>query len=104
MIESLDERFAFIEEGIKGVRTFDKIGTVRRVTGLIIESEGPEVSIGQVCSISSERHNEKIEAQVVGFKENTVLLMALESVHLIHPGCKVASKRNSNSVPYGPSL
>ncbi|MBT3635916.1 MAG: FliI/YscN family ATPase [Opitutae bacterium] len=104
MIESLDERFAFMEEGIKGGRTFDKIGTVRRVTGLIIESEGPEVSIGQVCSISSARHSQKIEAQVVGFRENTVLLMALDSVHLIHPGCKVASKRNSNVVPYGPSL
>ena len=104
MIESLDERFAFMEEGIKGGRTFDKIGTVHRVTGLIIESEGPEVSIGQVCSISSARHSQKIEAQVVGFRENTVLLMALDSVHLIHPGCKVVSKRNSNIVPYGPSL
>ena len=40
-----------------------------RVTGLIIESEGPEVSIGQVCSISSARHSQKIEAQVVGFRE-----------------------------------
>ena len=30
--------------------------------------------------------------------------MALDSVHLIHPGCKVVSKRNSNIVPYGPSL
>ena len=29
----------------------DKIGTVRKVTGLIIEAEGPEASIGQVCSI-----------------------------------------------------
>ena len=104
MIESLDERFAFMEEGIKGGRTFDKIGTVRRVTGLIIESEGPEVSIGQVCSISSARHSQKIEAQVVGFRESTVLAMALDSVHLIHPGCKVVSKRNSNAVPYGPSL
>ena len=63
MIESLDERFAFLENGLKGVRTYDKVGTVRRVTGLIIESEGPEVSIGQVCSIESDRHSEKIEAQ-----------------------------------------
>ena len=78
MIESLDERFAFMEDGIQGVRTFDKVGTVRRVTGLIIESEGPEVSIGQVCSIVSDRHNERIEAQVVGFRENYVLLMALD--------------------------
>ena len=63
MIESLDERFAFMEDGIKGVRTYDKVGTVRRVTGLIIESEGPEVSIGQVCSIVSDRHKEKIEVR-----------------------------------------
>ncbi len=104
MIESLDERFAFMEDGIKGVRTYDKVGTVRRVTGLIIESEGPEVSIGQVCSIESDRHEEKIEAQVVGFRDNFVLLMALDSVHLIHPGCKVSSQRNNNFVPCGSAL
>lgn len=104
MIDSLHERFSLMEQGIRGVRTTDKIGTVKRVTGLIIESEGPECSIGQVCSITSDRHNQNIEAQVVGFRENTVLLMALESVHLIHPGCKVVSKKNSNTVPYGPSL
>ena len=104
MIESLDERFAFMEDGIKGVRTYDKVGTVRRVTGLIIESEGPEVSIGQVCSIVSDRHKVKIEAQVVGFRDNFVLLMALESVHLIHPGCKVSSHRNNNFVPCGTAL
>ena len=104
MIESLDERFAFMEDGIKGVRTYDKVGTVRRVTGLIIESEGPEVSIGQVCSIVSDRHKDKIEAQVVGFRDNFVLLMALDSVHLIHPGCKVTSQRNNNFVPCGPAL
>ena len=93
MIESLHDRFFLMEQGIKGVRTTDKIGTVKRVTGLIIESEGPEATIGQVCSISSERHQESIQAQVVGFRENIVLLMALESVHLIHPGCRVISKR-----------
>ena len=104
MIDSLHERFSFMEQGIRGVRTTDKIGTVKKVTGLIIESEGPEASIGQVCSITSERHSQSTEAQVVGFRENTVLLMALASVHLIHPGCKVISKKNSNSVPYGASL
>jgi len=104
MVNSLADRFSLLQSGIRGVRTFDKIGIVRRVIGLVIESEGPEVSIGQVCSISSERTQEKIEAQVIGFRENTVLLMALNSVHLIHPGCKVVSKRNSNEVPYGPPL
>ena len=104
MVNSLSERFSFLQDGVRGVRTFDKVGVVRRVTGLVIESEGPETSIGQVCSITSDRSSDKIEAQVIGFRENVVLLMALSSIHLIHPGCKVISRRNSNEVPYGPSL
>lgn len=104
MVNSLSERFSFLQDGVRGVRTFDKVGIVRRVTGLVIESEGPETSIGQVCSITSDRSTEKIEAQVIGFRENVVLLMALNSIHLIHPGCKVISRRNSNEVPFGPSL
>ena len=104
MVNSLSERFSLLQNGVRGVRTFDKVGVVRRVTGLVIESEGPETSIGQVCSITSDRSTEKIEAQVIGFRENVVLLMALSSIHLIHPGCKVISRRNSNEVPYGPSL
>ena len=74
------------------------------MTGLIIESEGPEVSIGQVCAITSPRHDERTEAQVVGFRDNAVLLMAFESVHSIHPGCKVTAKPNSNEVPSGSAL
>ena len=104
MVNSLSERFSLLQNGVRGVRTFDKVGVVRRVTGLVIESEGPETSIGQVCSITSDRSTEKIEAQVIGFRENVVLLMALNSIHLIHPGCKVISRRNSNEVPFGPTL
>ena len=104
MVSSLSNRLSFLEDGIRGIRTFDKVGTVHKVTGLLIESEGPEVSVGQICTIISERHDEKIDAQVVGFRKNAVLLMALNSVHLIHPGCKVVSKKKSNDVPYGPSL
>jgi len=104
MVSSLRDRLSFLEDGIRGVRTFDKVGTVQKVTGLLIESEGPEASVGQVCSIISVKNNEKIDAQVVGFRQNVVLLMALSSVHLIHPGCQVVSKKNSNSVPFGPAL
>jgi len=44
MVSSLSNRLSFLEDGIKGVRTFDKVGTVQKVTGLLIESEGPEAA------------------------------------------------------------
>ena len=62
MIDSLEKRFSLLESGVKGTRTYDKIGTILNVTGLILESEGPEVTIGQVCTIISERHNLEMEA------------------------------------------
>ena len=103
MIDSLNKRFSLLESGIRGTRAFDKIGTIRNVTGLILESEGPEVTIGQVYH-RLEYIISKMEAEVVGFNENSVLLMALDSVHSIHPGCKVISRKNSNSVPSGSAL
>jgi flagellum-specific ATP synthase len=104
MIRSFTARLNRLEQEISSTRTCDKVGMVRKVTGLIIESEGPETSVGQVCTITSERSAENIEAQVVGFRENVVLLMALNSVHLIHPGCRVVSQKNSNLVPCGSAL
>ena len=40
MIDSLEKRFSLLESGVKGTRTYDKIGTILNVTGLILESEG----------------------------------------------------------------
>ena len=66
MIDSLHKRFSIMEDGVRGIRTVDKIGTIHKVT-LILESDGPEVTIGQVCTITSDRHKTEVEAEVVGF-------------------------------------
>ena len=39
MVNSLADRFSLLQNGVRGVRTFDKVGIVRRVIGLVIESE-----------------------------------------------------------------
>ncbi|MDE6182228.1 MAG: flagellar protein export ATPase FliI [Eubacteriales bacterium] len=51
-----------------------KIGKVSRVVGLTIESEGPDVSIGNCCKINT-RDNKSVLAEVVGFKDKKILLM-----------------------------
>ena len=52
-------------------------GRVSKVVGLTIESEGPEVDIGELCKIHASRGRAVIESEVVGFKENRVQLMPL---------------------------
>ncbi|MEW6007324.1 MAG: flagellar protein export ATPase FliI [bacterium] len=50
-------------------------GRVKQVIGLVVESEGPFASIGEICFISSL--NKRIMAEVVGFRDKNILLMPI---------------------------
>jgi len=79
-------------------------GKVNRVVGLIIESIGPDVSLGQICLIRSRDGRRADKAEVVGFKENKVLLMPLGSMEGIAPGCEVIADKSMFTVEVGPAL
>jgi flagellum-specific ATP synthase len=66
------------------------MGEVVQVTGLVIESIGPNVSLGDICEISSPRLS-GLQAEVVGFRDHRVLLMPLGEMQDIHAGCQVAA-------------
>lgn len=68
-----------------------RLGRVTGITGLIIESEGPNVGLGEICRISSERESINVMAEVVGFRGEKVLLMPLGETGGLHPGCEVAA-------------
>jgi len=65
-----------------------KIGKISRIIGLMIESDGPGVAIGSICTIKS-RIRPHILAQVVGFRNNQTLLMPLGDIDGIEPGCTI---------------
>ena len=49
-------------------------GKITQIIGLVVEAEGPSVSLGELCYISSKKKSEPIMAEVVGFRHNRVLL------------------------------
>jgi flagellum-specific ATP synthase len=63
-------------------------GRVSNVIGLVIEGNGPGLPIGGVCSIE-RRARDAVSAEVVGFRENRVLLMPLGEVSGIEPGNRI---------------
>lgn len=77
-------------------------GYIKKIVGLTIESKGPEVNIGDLCSIHSAR--KMIDAEVVGFNENSILLMPLGSMTGIGVGSKVTSRQETLSVKVGDDL
>lgn len=72
-----------------------KRGRVDRVTGLIIEGDGPPASPGSLCTIISNQSEKKVDAEVVGFRDNKILLMPLGEMTGIEPGSIIESKDES---------
>ncbi|MFF2482651.1 flagellar protein export ATPase FliI [Paenibacillus sp. NPDC058071] len=79
-------------------------GKVSQVIGLTVESEGPDASIGDVCYIYPAKNAKPIKAEVVGFRENKVILMPLGDLHAISPGCDVVGTGKPLTVQVGSEL
>ncbi|MGM0844597.1 MAG: flagellar protein export ATPase FliI [Bacillota bacterium] len=91
-------------EHIPALHSFKKFGKVKRVVGLMIESQGPKSSIGDMCFIHLADTNRKIQAEVVGFKEETVILMPYSGINEISPGSLVEATMNPLTIKVGHAL
>lgn len=81
------------------------VGKVTQVIGLVIESEGPTVSVGELCYVSSHFPGvPPIPAEVVGFREGYVMLMPVGEMQGIGPGCEVISAQKTLRVRVGEEL
>jgi flagellum-specific ATP synthase len=80
------------------------IGKVKKVLGVMIETQGPLVEMGEVCRIYKLRTNEYIEAEVVGFADDSVIMMPLGNMKGVAPGCKVVSTNHQLDIKVGDEL
>lgn len=87
---------------------FTRMGKIDKIIGLMIEATGPVANIGDVCKIYPnllDRNTEKyIMSEVVGFRENKVLLMPYGDVSGIGPGSVVESTGDKLMIKVGDEL
>jgi len=76
---------------IRHLPPVQRIGTVTGVAGLIIESDGPNVGLGDICLVRSNRDELSVRAEVVGFREHRVLLMPLGDMAGLRVGFEVVA-------------
>ncbi|WP_291652317.1 flagellar protein export ATPase FliI [Clostridium sp.] len=84
--------FDLLNRRIKEVNTYYLEGTVKQVIGLTIEVQGVKAFVGELCTIYNQG-NQPIKCEVVGFREDAVLLMPLGELIGISPGCRVVPER-----------
>jgi len=96
--------FEKYEQALERMDPIKYTGTVQRVRGLLIESHGPQVVIGELCQIEVSVSDEPVWAEVIGFEGQTVQLMAYSRMEGIEPGCTVTAMGEPLSIGASPEL
>ncbi|MCX7984334.1 MAG: flagellar protein export ATPase FliI [Bacteroidetes bacterium] len=76
-------------------------GRVVQVIGLVIESIGPNCSLGEVCVVKSRDGEDVCLSEVVGFRNNRVLSMVLGDATEVSPGSEIVATGKTLSVHVG---
>lgn len=103
----MDLTQVYIEKYTRAIERIDPIkvnGKVTDVIGLIIVSVGPNVSLGEICTVVNKSGKEVCKSEVVGFKEGKVLSIALGEVEKISPSCEIIASGKSFSIGVGENL
>src|ERR1700716_1981731 len=82
-------------------------GRVVQVVGLSIEVEVLQLPLGESCDLYPERATagaSRITAEVVGFRDNRLILMPFAETHGVRPGTAVFPSGRGFAVPVGEEL
>ncbi len=66
-----------------------RLGKVSKVVGLTVESIGPTAKLNDLCRIIAKDTNQVIHAEVVGFRDDRVLLMPYDQTEGVGVGSRV---------------
>src|SRR6056297_4231800 len=91
-----------LEDRLNDMNMTRNFGHINRVIGLVIESIGPQASIGELCLIKGAKGD--IQADVVGFDDNKILMMPIGEMEGIKPGAKVVATGEKLKIKVGDNL
>ncbi|MES0489938.1 MAG: FliI/YscN family ATPase [Leptospirales bacterium] len=80
------------------------LGSVKEIIGNTIYSTGPDVRLGELCHIEKVEDEKYIQAEVIGFKNETIILSPLDTITGIYPGSRVYSTGAPLQISLGESI
>lgn len=101
---SLESKLSKYKKILENGQFAEISGIVKNVVGITIESKGPMVKMGDICKIFPHAGGTPVLAEVVGFREQSVLLMPFGNVTGIGAGNKVMATGEEYKVGVGNGL
>jgi flagellum-specific ATP synthase len=102
MISVPTPRFSRYRRALESARLLEVCGRVTQVVGLVIEANGPNARVGDLCIVETE--SESVPSEVVGFRGDRVLLMPLGELSGVRAGALVRGTGSCLRVPVGDEL
>ena len=84
--------------------TFGHMGKVQNIVGMMIEVSCLHARVGEICYIRSTEDSEQVMAEVIGFREGNLLLMAYGDIKGVGLGSFVEATGHKLRIPVGDCL
>ena len=105
---TMSSRFDYISEvldrAVDEAQLIDVKGRVVQVVGTIIKASVPGVKVGEICILRDPWENVEMQAEVIGFNKETVLLTPLGQMTGLSVQTEVIPSRRVHMVGVGESL
>jgi flagellum-specific ATP synthase len=95
--------FSQFHSTLRGINLMTCQGHVVRVIGSTVESAGPVVRLGELCGIHL-RDGRRVLAEVVGFRDDHLVLLPLEYIEGIGPGDPVTVRTTPRHIYLSDSI
>ena len=102
--DTTEDIFEQFRQRVAASDPIQSCGHVTQVVGLVVEANGPVTQMGCVCDIYGKENEAPVKAEVLGFRDQTVLLMPLEEIRSIGPGSRVVARQKNAAIAVGNSL
>ena len=89
---------------VRSAETMSRTGKIENIVGMSIEASGGRAAIGDICRFYSNESGGQIPAEVVGFKNDHILLMPYANMSGISAGNFVRNTGKRLTLPVGPFL
>ena len=96
--------FRELIQQVQNAETFRYTGKIENIVGMSIEASGGNAAVGDICQIYNSATGSQVMAQVVGFKNDRILLMPYSDMSGISAGNFVRNTGHRLSLKMGPFL
>lgn len=89
---------------LRRVEPIKMVGRINKAIGLVLESQGPPASVGELCDIYSRADGSVIPAEVIGFRDRHLLSMPLYKMEGVKLGDIIVARKRFATVRVGEDL